>query len=507
MPQFNFGWIGIIGIVLYLAVLLGIAVYRGRGVDSDDMSDYYLGGLKIGPLVLFFTLYATQFSGNTAVGYAAVAYRQGWWWMLSIPYFLTIYVTYTVFGPRLQVLANLRGYITPSDWAEDRFDWNMIGLATSILFAYACANYLLEQLVAMGHMVGGITAGYIPYQVGVVALLIIMLVYEWWGGLKSVATADTVNGIALMIGILATLIMAIVFFGGPIASAEYALQNAPDILGAPSTSASINWLSFLFLTGIGAAVYPQAIQRIYAAEDEEALKSGITGMAWAPYITSGFVFLIGLIGIGVIPGLGTMQSEEIVPMLMNRISSFGAIPKIFMILMGAGIIGAIMSTADSVLLTFESILSKDLYGSYINPEASEAKQVKFGKIVGTISLFILLIVAWEAPATLMQIFVFKFEMLIHVAPVFLLGLFWSKLSRNATMAGLIVGVIVSIALKIMYGNVFGIHAGIVGLGVNFAICIVGSIISPATARMQERMKSLTTIPNEEKEKEKIKAMK
>jgi len=77
----------------------------------------------------------------------------------------------------------------------------------------------------------------------------------------------------------------------------------------------------LILVTIGAAIYPHAIQRIYAAGSELNLKRSLTWMAWAPFITSGVVFLIGIIGIKAFPGLSEADSEQLVGMMANHIAS------------------------------------------------------------------------------------------------------------------------------------------------------------------------------------------
>ena len=52
-------------------------------------------------MVLFFTFFATQYSGNTVVGYPPTAYRIGYQYLVSVPFFIMIIAVYLFFAPRL----------------------------------------------------------------------------------------------------------------------------------------------------------------------------------------------------------------------------------------------------------------------------------------------------------------------------------------------------------------------------------------------------------------------
>src|SRR5699024_2783527 len=143
--------------------------------------------------------------------------------------------------------------------------------------------------------------------------------------------------------------------------------------------------------------------RIYAAGSELTLRRSLTWMAWAPFVTSGFVFLIGIIGIKAFPGLSEGDSEQLVGMMANHIASqnsffYWAIFSLF-----ADIFAVIIYTTDYVLLTQSSVTSKNIYDKYINKNASDQKQIFVGKVLGVIIVIGLLLLAWYPPATLYQI--------------------------------------------------------------------------------------------------------
>lgn len=489
------GYHGVVVLALYVIFIFVTCIYlSARTTKRDNLKSFYLSGGGLGALLLFFTLYATQYSGNTVIGYAPKTYRLGYAYFQSIPFFIMVIVGYLLFAPRLHVLAKRYNFVTPSDWLDKRFNSKAITLLGTLLMIYGLANYLLEQLIAMGHAISGLTAGVIPYLSGVIALVVLMLIYEWLGGMKAVAIADTINGIALLVGVIGLLILSLSAFGSPADAAQYMIQNAPEKIGVPDLQTSVNWLSIYILVGIGAAVYPHAIQRIYAAESEKTLKKSLKRMTWLPYFTSGAVFLIGLLAIKAFPGLDKSGSEELVGMVANVIANQSTFNYIMMMVLYTGIVGAIMSTSDSVILALSSLLSNNIYGKFINPEASEKKKVIWGKIAGIVIVVLLLFIAWKPPATLYEIFVLKFEILIQVAPAFILGLYWKKLSKEAVLIGMIVGAVMASTMTFIgVKTLYGVHGGVIGLFVNFLICWIGSYIFKVSHEDEEKAEKVLSL--------------
>jgi SSS family transporter len=486
------GWSGVFIMVVYGLLMLGIGFFtywKNRGIHQSN-KEYYLGGGKLSLFVLFFTFFATQYSGNTIVGYAPNAYRMGFGWLQSITFFILIVVGYLLFAPRLYSISKRYEFITPSDWLDKRFNSKAVTIFGSLLMLYGLGNYLLEQLVAIGQGVTGLTGGTVPYQLAVVFFVVIMLIYGWLGGMRSVAYTDTMQGIALLVGVFILLIGSIVYFGGLPSATSYMEAYSPEKLGVPESAGIAKWFSLLIIVAIGGAIYPHAIQRIFSASSEKVLKKSLTRMVWMPFITAGFVFVIGIIGINAFPGLEVADSEQLVGMMANALAAENAFLYWSMIILFGGIIAAIISTADSVLLTFSSIISKDLYGRYINPSAPEKKQILVGKLVGIAAVAVLLLIAWFPPATLYEIFVLKFEVLVQVAPAIILGLYWDRLHKNAVFAGMVVGTLIAATMTFADISFLGVLSGIWGLLANLLVCVVGSLLMTVDVKEKAETKQV-----------------
>ncbi|MGC6441782.1 MAG: sodium:solute symporter family transporter, partial [Rubripirellula sp.] len=101
-------------IAIYLLFLLAIGLVGWRSRRANTLSDFYLGGQSTGLWVLILTLYATQYSGNTLLGFTGKTYRVGFSWTVSVQFMTAIVVAYLAFAPKLFGLSRKHGFLTPS---------------------------------------------------------------------------------------------------------------------------------------------------------------------------------------------------------------------------------------------------------------------------------------------------------------------------------------------------------------------------------------------------------
>ena len=113
MSGMVFGPGALIAVGLYLVSMIGVGWIARTRRQSNSMADFYLAGRSMGLAVLFLTLYATQYSGNTLFGYTGKTYRIGFEWTASVLFMFSIIVGYMLFAPRLVALARKEGFITP----------------------------------------------------------------------------------------------------------------------------------------------------------------------------------------------------------------------------------------------------------------------------------------------------------------------------------------------------------------------------------------------------------
>jgi len=498
-------------IALYLLSLLYLG-WRGRQAQQENtLKDFYLAGSGIGFAVLVFTLYATQYSGNTLFGFTGNAHKNGFGWLVSVHFMTAIIVFYLLFAPWLHRLAKKHSFITPADYLTHRFNCTPLSALASVVMIIAAANYLLAQLIAMGTavevlLVFDVKQGMIPtdaatqhtahtaFVMGVILLTIIMLAYETLGGFRAVAWTDAIQGVILMIGFLILLGIVIHRLGSPADAVEMLATTNQKLIQPPDAKGAWTWLSWILVVGIGGALYPQAIQRIYAANSSNTLRKGLAVMAFMPLLTTLFALLVGVIGAAQQYDLA--KDTYILPAIMRDIMASSVAGYCLVVVLAAAIMAALMSTADSVLLIISAMITKDLYARFINPKATEAQLTRLGKWV---SLAVVVLMASLAVSlyhfrdnniliTLMKL---KFEMLLQLAPGFILALHWKQLSARAVLAGMTVGLLVAVGLylgRLADFNFYkqtGIHEGVWGLLAN-SVVVLGVFLLSSQGHKRQR---------------------
>ena len=455
---------------LYLLVLVSVGYATRRRGAQTGLGDFYLAGRNLGGFVLLLTLYATQYSGNTLLGYPGEAFRLGYAWVMSVGFMMAIIVVYLLFAPRLQFLARRHAFVTPGDWITYRFRSPRLTLLANVLLVLAISNYLLAQLMAMGHVTEGLSGGAVPYWVGVVLLTLVVIIYETVGGMRAVAWTDCVQGIMLLVG-LAGLLLAVVPTPIHLADLTTAIAaTAPEKVAVPSWEVSRNWFSTIILIGFSGAVYPHAIQRIYAARDAATLKRAFSLMVFLPLVTTGVMCMVGILAIRDLPAAG--DADQVMPALLTAWSTRSLLLYGLTVLVITAVVAAVMSTADSVLLSLSSILAKDVVGTTLLEGASEERLTRAGKLLSWVVVAVLVVVALSPRVTLWGLTEIKMEILAQVAPLFVLGVTWPRLTTTAALGGMLAGCATYAGLLLAgRPEVWDIHAGIVGLGVNVATCV------------------------------------
>ena len=90
--------LGLAGLAAYLVLLFIIAEVARRARRSGTPADHFLAGRELGMFVLFLTLYATAYSGNSLLGYPGEAYRRGFSWIMATGFMLSIIVVFHAAG-------------------------------------------------------------------------------------------------------------------------------------------------------------------------------------------------------------------------------------------------------------------------------------------------------------------------------------------------------------------------------------------------------------------------
>lgn len=492
--------------LVYLAVLVGIGVYASirerREASGDILDDHELGGRTLPFWVLFGTLYATQYSGNSFVGFTGKAARDGYSFLGSAIYMQAVIVAYLLFAPKLFALSRKHRFRTPGDFVLERFKHGPMHVLSVALMIFALLNFLLSQLVAIGQITQ--TLGGVHPAWGIVTLALLMVTYETLGGMRAVAWTDMLQGALLFIG--SSLLFGLLLWdvGGPGALFEKYAHLYPKRVLAPEGSKIVTWVGNILLLGVGASVYPHAIQRIYAARSEKVLRRSLAVMVFMPLLTTLPLFFVGICA-SLLAGGEAVSGDDAMPLILKHVETlpWGGIVALMVL---AGAVSAMMSTADSALLTNSSIINRDVLERYLAKGRPASYYLRTGRASSWLTMIVLANVAVWCVAndiTIWKILEIKLELLMQIAPAFWLGLHVRRLGARGAFAGMLAGSLFTLAAWLLnretatgaltffppevaangayvsLQKIGGLHAGLWGLALNLVVCGFSCFLFPA----------------------------
>ena len=480
----------VVATAIYVGLLLVIAWISRRARRESTLSDFYLAGRSIGLSVLLLTLFATQYSGNSLSGFPGQTYREGLAYYMSVTFMVAIVTGYLLFAPRLFALSRRHSFVTPGDFLRYRYRSRLIHGVGTTIFVLVLVNFLLAQLIAMGHAFAGLTDGRIPYELGVIGGALVILVYELMGGMRAVAWTDALQGSVLVVGLLLAVILLVDVVGSPAEIVARVAEVAPEKVAPPAWTTCALWFSNFLLLGLGAPLYPQAIQRIYAARRLAELRRALAAMAFLPHVAITTVVFISVTGIALFPDLGRLDSDQVTFRVLAYLREARPWTYVPILIVMMGVLAAIMSTADSCLLSLSSILTKDVAARWRAPAEGVERLSRLGAITSVGAMLVVVPLALRPPTTLWGLLVIKFELLIQLSPAFVLGMSRTRtgsyrFADRDILTGLSVGLLVALGL---YGSgwrsVGGLHAGTVGVLANYAAAFLSSRLAGSRSDLE-----------------------
>ena len=244
---------------------------------------------------------------------------------------------------------------------------------------------------------------------------------------------------------------------------------------------SLFFISLLYLTAPAYAVF--AKYEVYTNVIGTAIAELPTWVAsWAK---------VGMVAVEDINRDGILQLAELTlnpDVIVLATPEIAGLPYVVAGLVAAGGLAAALSTADGLLLTIANALSHDVYFKMINPTASTRRRITLSK---ALLLFVAVAAAWVAslrPDTILSMVAWAFSIAgACFFPALVLGIFWRRASRTGAIAGMLVGL--GVTLYYLLGvKFFGmqkwfgisdISAGVFGLAAGFATIVLVSLISRA----------------------------
>lgn len=426
----------LIALGLYLLALLAMAMQaKHAGFNAEG---YFLAGRNLGPIVLFFTLIATNFSAFFFIGFAGAGYRIGlsYYPMMAFGTGLAA-LSFASFGLKVRELGRRHGFITPSEligYLVPGQATRLLVLAVMVLFTMP---YLALQPVGAGYLLETLTDGLIPYPVGALLLTIAIVLYVVRGGMDGVARTDVLQGVLMFVLMLAGFIAIAQGLGGFELANRMILAQRPALFSPSGLNGFFTpqmWMSYLLLWPLCLPMFPQMLMRFFAAGEARSLR-----LATILYpVVAGTLFLcpvlIGVWGHLAFPDLIGRSTDGIMPLMLERFS-----PAWLNGLVMVGAIAAFMSTLDSQLLALSSMLTRDVYRGLLRPQASISNQVLIGRFVVVVLALGGLAIALNPPQAILALATQAFSGLALLAPVMFAAVFGISIRSQAAVLSILLG--------------------------------------------------------------------
>lgn len=478
----------LIAFATYLCFMIAIGVWSMRRTNNTE--DYFLGGRGLSGWVAALSAQASDMSGWLLMGLPGSVYAlgtgQAW---IAIGLFLGTVANWLLISKRLRrytIIAD--NAMTLPEFFEHRYhDKKKILLTiSSVVIVIFFLVYTASALASGGKLFNTVFG--IDYHIALAIGAGVILVYTFMGGFLAVCTTDFVQGMLMLVGLLAVPILAFGFVQGDfvhnieqtkVAGGYDSFMNLFHNGGKPYSFVEI--ISQL-AWGLGYCGMPHILVRFMAVKNERELKksSGIA-IIWC-FLSLVAACFIGVIGRAYLAPhvLKDGQTESVFIELIERVFTRNiAIPFIGGIFL-CGILAAIMSTADSQLLVCASSVSKDIFKNIIKPDADDKKVLHVSRITVIVVAVLAFLIAWDPNSSIMGLVSDAWAGLGSAfGPAVVCALFWKRANLPGTVAGIVSGgltVIIWDYIPLIGGKTIATATGIYSLLVGFFISLFFIII-------------------------------
>ena len=432
-------------LVVYLLLMIGIGAYYKK--KSASVNDFVLGGRGIGPWFTAFAYGTSYFSAVIFVGYAG---KFGWSYGVAATWVgignavIGSLLAWVVLGKRTRIMTKHIEAKTMPEFFEKRY--NSKGLkvfAAMIVFVflipYTASVYNgLSRLFEKGFG--------IPYKYCILGMALFTAIYVILGGYKATALNDFIQGVIMLVGIVA-VVFAVLGQNGGLSDSLDLMGKVEDANGDTGTLNSlfgpdpINLVGVVILTSLGTWGLPQMVQKFYAIKDDKSIKTGtVVSTVFAVVVAGGCYFLggFGRLFAENVNGQPKGGFDGIVPTMMEKL------PTLLFGLVIVLVLSASMSTLSSLVLTSSSSLTIDLIKPFSKnmDEKKELKTMRAFIAMFLIISVVLAVITLENPKTVISTLMsISWGALAgaFLAP-FMYGLFWKGVTKAAVVVSFICGV-------------------------------------------------------------------
>ncbi len=522
-------------ILLYAAFCFFWGV-RGSKFNSENPDKYYLADKKVSSWVFFFAATAATFAGLTIISQSSLIFNDGFQYVGTAFIAITVPLGSLFFFKRQWMLSRKFGYITPGEMYFDYYKSDTLRIITVLVTFFVAIPLLAVFFGATGFLVNVLSDGYISRDLGMWVISTIVLFYVTRGGFKSVVSVGVVQSWLYFITVIILGLIIYYFvgnfevfgqalsklastsisnwgntngYGGGDYNGYFALPGVIQWVGGLGKNSAVGgpWTAMMIFTFtlsfMGVVLSPSFSMWSYSAKHPKVFSYY---QIWGSAVAIGFLLFIfstyqgigaSLLGANSEINSSGLSINTVLPELSQKNHTLLIYNIINLMdnsalwltgLLAVGVIAAIQSTSAAFLMTSGSIITRDLYKTYVNKNITWKNELVAVRLI-TMLIFLasLYLATFAKPA--MVIFSGISISIAFQFLIVLLGLVWFPwITRGAAISGIIIGIIIVILTETIGQQISGnrlpwgrwpltIHSGVWGLLFNVFICFSVSAFS------------------------------
>ncbi|RLA02532.1 MAG: sodium/proline symporter PutP [Gammaproteobacteria bacterium] len=474
----------LITFIIYLIGMLSIGIIAYR--LTNNLSDYILGGRKLGSAVTALSAGASDMSAWLLLGLPGSMYAgglsAGW---IALGLVIGAYLNWKLNAPRLRVYTEVAGdAITLPDYLENRFEDKsqllrvISGLIILVFFTFYTSSGMVAGATLFESSFG------MEYGNALLIGAFVIVSYTFIGGFLAVCWTDFFQAILMMFALVIAPTVVLYELDG-LGNTLSVIQNIDPVL--TDWSKGLTMIGFLSLQawGLGYFGQPHILVRFMAIRSVKDVPSARhIAMSWMIISLFG-AMITGIAGIAYFhdrPELAQLtENSEAVFILLTQVVFNPWIAGFLL----AAILAAIMSTIDSQLLICSSAITEDFYKKFLRRNASEKELVLTGRVSVLIIAAVAVWIAQDPNSKVLALVSYAWAGFgAAFGPVVLLSVMWREMTKNGALAGMLTGAITVVVWKQLSGGLFDLYELLPGFVLATAAIILVSKLGQAPS---ERM--------------------
>jgi len=470
--------------MLMLVVFLGLILWiNRRQMGVSTLNDYATAGHSIGVLGITLGFLATWYVGAGYTVFSGFAVNFGMIGMYVIPYgIITMLVMYLV-AEKTFIWGKKYSLRTQSELLGLRYNSDAIRVLTGFAGVALSVPWLLMEWYTIGYVFNYATDGVISPLLGMIIGIFVVVFYVALGGMRSVITANIIQGLYMLIaGTLVLLWVIHTQLGGVEAAMQRVLQQSPEALTFPGPGWDVSpnyWTAIVITSGLGGFMWPWVYNKLFAADSIRTIKQSVLFAPTLGILSFGVLFLLAM----ALHPLPFAQQHPQEAMFWIH-SQAGAWPLGFFAVL---VMAACLGTVSSILNAMSTAISSDL-AQVLNRNISEKMALQIARWSVVVMSIGALIGAYIREGQLVFLALMTYQGMIVLSPVVLLGLYWKRANKIGAVAGFLAGMLVSFGLTIVdpeFIHSYGWTPGVYGFLTTLSIMLIAGYCRPVESHVEK----------------------